>query len=217
MPSKNKHVRSACTGPTVHDLRRAHQKSPGVRGLRWRFSAGIAEVGKGFWSAGLNEREKIEGVRAGESPGCVCGFVVLDKHKQGKISSQVNNPICYKQPTLSPWQRGTDAEGSPHIPWWRLSKMPRSRRTWHSVREHSDLHVSPSHLLQPWHVDPITTCKCPPTDWATGVIHCINALTHVGENRCVCVNWGMREHLCSHSLYMWYSELSVKYISRASE
>lgn len=116
MPSKNKHVRSACTGPTVHDLRRAHQKSPGVRGLRWCFSAGIAEVGKGFWSAGLNEREKIEGVRAGESPGCVCGFVVLDKHKQGKISSQVNNPICYKQPTLSPWQRGTDAEGSPHIP-----------------------------------------------------------------------------------------------------
>lgn len=113
MPGENKHVRFACSGPTVHDLRR-----PGAGGFRWRFSVGTAEVGKGFGSAGLSEREKIEGLHAGESPGCDCGFVVLDKHKQGKISSQVNNPICYKQPSLSPWQRGTDAEESPHIPWW---------------------------------------------------------------------------------------------------
>lgn len=145
----------------------------------------------------------------------LCGFVVLDKHKQEEISSQVNNPICRKQPSVSPWQRVTDAEESPHIPWWSASKIPRSRalvsakgRTWHSVcGERSDLHVSPSHLLQPWYEDPITTCKWPPAERAIAVIHCISALAHGGDLVVpVCVwagyIWGMFEHLCLYSLYI---------------
>lgn len=131
----------ALSCPTVHDLRWTQGRwSPGARiwGFRYRF---LAEVEKGFGKVG-SEREKTEGPHAGTCPGFLCdfGFVVLDKHEQAEISSQVNNPICWKQPSLSMAAGHWCGGKSSYSMMGGTSKIPRScahvsakGRTWHSV------------------------------------------------------------------------------------